>query len=159
MGRRIVGPDGRGWVVRRRWAPRLGSETLLGRFRGFALGVLRKRRKLGDHADGIVEWGCLVDELGLVIGAALLVLAVVLVLLFGVVVPVLLALVDVVGVLLIAGLGLLARVALGRPWTIEARADGTGAVRTWKVVGWRASRERLDEIGRQLAAGLDPAPG
>lgn len=145
--------------MRRRWAPRLGSETLLGRFREFLTGVLRKRRKIGDHAEGIVEVGCLLDELGLVIGAGFLVLAVVLVVVFGVVVPVLLALVDVVGVLLIAGLGLLGRLVLGRPWTIEARAEGSGAVERWKVQGWRASLVRRDEIAELLAAGVMPPGG
>lgn len=156
VGRRVVGPDGRAWVVRRRWAPRLGPETLLGRFRRFVPGPVRRQRdKLRKNADGIVDVGCLFDELGLVILAIALVLLLVLVVAVVFVIPLVLAVVDVVVVLVVAGAGLVGRVAFRRPWTVEARA-GDGTVRTWKVVGWRASRERLDEIAELLAAGISP---
>lgn len=53
MAESIVGRDGRRWVVRRRWMPRLGTETLWGRFH-------RRFRKVfervGDAAD--VDPGC-----------------------------------------------------------------------------------------------------
>jgi len=140
--------------VRRRWAPRWASETLLGRFRRFAATVLRRRGKVRDHSD-ILDVGCLFDELAWVIGLVLLVLLVVTVVLFVFVVPLVLAVVDVVVVLAIAGAGLLARVVFRRPWTVEARADD-GTVLSWQVVGWRASRERRDEIAQLLAAGVTP---
>jgi hypothetical protein len=155
MGRRVVGPDGRGWVVRRRWAPRLGAGTLLGRFRRFVGPLRRQGDKARKNADGIVDVGCLFDELGLVLIAIGVVLVLVLIVVVVFVVPLVLAVVDVVVVLLVTGVGLVGRIAFRRPWTIEARAaDGT--TQTWQVVGWRASRERRDEIADLLAAGVRP---
>jgi hypothetical protein len=80
--------------------------------------------------------------------------ALVLIVLVVFVAPLVLAVVD---LLLVTGVGLVGRVAFRRPWTIEARAaDGT--TQTWQVVGWRASRERRDEIADLLAAGVSSPP-
>ena len=151
-----MGADGRAWTVRRRWAPRLGSETLLGRFRRFVSAPLRHRRKLRENAD-ILDVGCLFDELAWVAAAILLVVLLIVIVLVVFVVPLVLAVVDVAVVLVLAGVGLVGRVGFHRPWTIEARA-GDGAVQTWKVVGWRASRERAAEIAELLASGVTPPP-
>jgi len=141
----IVGHDGRRWVVRRRWALRRGGDTLwAGIRRRFAW------RWLGERAD-VLDPGWLLG--GRVGGAALFVALFVLVVGVGLV----LAIVDVVVLVVVSAAGLVGRVVLRRPWTVEARA-GDGTVRTWKVVGWRASRERLDEIAELLAAGISP-PG
>jgi hypothetical protein len=141
--------------VRRRWAPRFGSETLLGRFRRWVGPLRRQGKKVQRNADGIVDVGCLFDELGLVILAIALVVLLVVIVLVVFVVPLVLAAVDVVVVLVVAGAGLVGRVAFRRPWTIEARADD-GTVQTWKVVGWGASRERAGEIAQLLDAGVSP---
>jgi hypothetical protein len=160
VGRRVVAPDGGTWTVRRRWAPRLGRGTLLGRFRR-GIGKLRAGRKLRENAD-ILDLGCLFDELFWVVGAVLVVTVLVAIVLVVFVVPLVLAVIDVVVVLAIAGAGLVGRLLFGRPWTVEARSP-SGDVRSWPVVGWRTSRERCAEIAELLAAGVTPpaevAPG
>jgi len=150
LAERVVAPDGREWVVRRRWLPRLGGETLWGRFhRRFRQTV----RRAGDVADA--DPGCL-EVVGEGIVAAIAIIVFVLVLIF-VAVPLLVAIVDIVILLLLALLGVLARVVLRRPWLVEARAnDGTAL--EWKVVGWRASGEWRREMAELLQAGVSLPP-
>ena len=147
-----VGPIGQPeptWQVKRRWIPRLGPETLWGRFwRRFR----RTFRRAGDAASNDV--GCL-DDVGGGILAAILFVVFVLVAVF-VVFPAVVAIIDLAVLLLLALGGLVARVAFRRPWLIDAR-DGTGRVLRWRVVGWKASAERVEDIRRQLAAGQVPA--
>lgn len=149
--RRVVASfGGQEWVVRRRWAPRLGQDSLFGRFRRR---VKRMRKRAEGWADGIdvLPDGC-VDLDDLLIGVAVIVAVIVLVLF---VIPLLVSLIDLVIVLILALLSVVARIVFRRPWIIEARADD-GTVRTWKVVGWRASRDRRDEIAQLLSAGVAP---
>lgn len=85
-------------------------------------------------------------------------------LLFGIATVVLVvpAVVFVAELLLIAafvGLGLLGRVLLGRPWTVEAREQGADHVYEWKLRGWRASGELLESIVQQLQATGLPTGG
>ena len=68
--------------------------------------------------------------------------------------PLLVALLDVVFILLLALLGVIARVVFRRPWTIEARAGDD--VRHWRIVGWRASEEHRRHLEAQLFSGVDP---
>jgi hypothetical protein len=148
MAESVVDPQGRRWVVRRRWMPRLGVETLWGRFRR------RFRRvfdRVGDAAD--VDPGC-AEVLGEGIAVALVVIIVVLALFF-VVIPLLVAIVDVLILLLLTVAGAAARVLFRRPWTVEASADD-GTTLRWRVVGWRSSGEQCVRIGQRLQAGLDP---
>lgn len=147
----VEAPDGRRWVVRRRWAPRLGSETLWARFRRRSRGTARRGGRLSDGLD--VADGCIDLELLLLAVAVITVL----VLAIFVVIPVLVAVVDLLVLIVLGILGVVGRVLFRRPWTIEARADD-GTCRTWKKVGWRASREHRDEIAQLLAAGITP-PG
>ena len=141
-------PDGRTWVVRRRWVPRLGAETVWGRFhRRFRQTV----KRTSDVADA--DPGCL-DLLGEGLVAAIAVVLAVIVLIF-VLIPLLVAVVDVVIVLLLALLGVAGRILLRRPWTVEARADD-GAVLVWRVVGWRASGEQVDRAAEHITAGAVP---
>jgi hypothetical protein len=147
----VTAPDGGEWRVRRLWAPRLQGETLWARaWRK----VRRGARRSADLAD-VPDPGCLVDGLeGLAI--ALTVLAVVLVVVL-VGIPLLLALLDIVLILLLTALGIGARVVFRRPWIVEA--VGPDEVRrTWRVVGWRASREAVDDIADALAHGQPPPP-
>lgn len=151
----VVGPDSREWVVRRRWVPRLGPETLWGRFRSRIRGARERTSEFGDLPDlgcagGLAE--------GLVVGIVGLVTVLVVLL---VLVPLLVALVDVLVLLVLALLGALARVMLRRAWIVEA-AHAESPVRRalrWKVVGWRASGERCREIARALEAGIVPPDG
>jgi hypothetical protein len=156
MASRVVqAPNGQQWAVRRRWAPRLGNQTLPGRAASRLRRIIRWAKDLLGHAD-ITDIGCLLDDIAVVFGV-LIVLGLVVTLLVLVVVPLLVALLDLVLVLLLAVLGVLARVVFRRPWTIEARS-ADGAVQRWPVVGWRASRERRDEIAALLASGIVPPP-
>lgn len=150
MARSVVAADGRRWVVRRRLAPRLGTESLWGRFhRRFR----QTMRRAGDAADA--DPGCL-DVIGEGIVAAIAIVLAVLVALF-VLLPLLVAVVDVVVVVALSLLGILARVVLRRPWTVEARA-GDGSSLLWRVVGWRASGDQVDAVAEGLRAGVVP-PG
>lgn len=138
-------------MVRRRWAPRLGQHTVLERMRRRFRSMRRHAGGMGEGAD--VAGGC-VDLEALLI--AVVVIAVLLLAVFFVI-PLLLTLVDLVVVLLLALLGVVAKIVFRRPWTLEARADD-GTTYRWKVVGWRASGQRRDEIAQMLAAGITP-PG
>jgi hypothetical protein len=104
---------------------------------------------LGEGAD--VAGGCVDLEAVLI---AVVVIAVILLAIFFVI-PLLLTLVDLVVVLLLTLLGFVAKIVFRRPWTVEARSDD-GTVYRWKVVGWRASGQRRDEIAQMLSAGITP---
>jgi hypothetical protein len=103
---------------------------------------------LGD----IAGEGCIATLEDVAVGLVLVVGALVL---FVVVVPLLAALVDLVVLLLVALVGLGARIVFRRPWIVEARADD-GTVHRWRVVGWRAGGEGRDEIAQMLTAGVVP---
>lgn len=50
------------------------------------------------------------------------------------------------------------RTALRRPWRVEATAGGPTTKRlTWEVRGWRAARQKADELRAEIAAGQDPS--
>lgn len=151
MARTITAPDDEVWAVRRRWIPRLGTETLWGRFDRRYRQVLHHSSRLADGADGC---GDALAE-GLVF--ALVLLAVVLLALF-VVIPLLVIVVDLVVLVLLAFLGLLARAVLGRPWLVDAHAVDGPHLR-WRVVGWRASGAKVDEVAKLLEAGIVPPDG
>jgi hypothetical protein len=137
------------WKVKRRWIPRLGAETLWGRFwRRFR----RMFSRAGDAAGSDV--GC-IDDLGSGVIAAILLFLFVLLLVF-VVFPAIVAIVDLAILLVLALGGLVARVVFRRPWLIDAR-DGTGRVLRWRVVGWKASAARVDDIRHLLAEHPPPA--
>ena len=149
MSATITGPDGRIWTVRRRWVPRLGSETLWGRF------TRRFRRSANTGNDGIdatadASMFDLFDD-NIVIGIAIIIFLVFFVLVGW---PLLIALLDVMLLLLLAVLGVIARVVFRRPWTIEARAGDD--VRHWRIVGWRASEEHRRSVEARLWSGVDP---
>lgn len=109
-------------------------------------------RRTSDVADA--DPGCL-DVLGEGVAVAVVVIVVVAAAIF-VGIPLLVAVVDLVIVVLLALLGLVARVVLRRPWTVEARAED-GTALDWRVAGWRASGERITEVEQLLAAGVEPA--
>jgi len=143
-----MGRDGRRWRVGRQWTPRIGSETVMGRFRRRYREVTRRV----DVADA--DPGCLeMFEEGLVIG--LVGIAFVLTFVF-IGLPVLLALVDIVIVILLGLLGIAGRMLLRRPWTVEA-VGPEGTTAEWRVVGWRASGELVREVKRRIEQG-EPLP-
>lgn len=135
------------WKVKRRWIPRLGADTLWARFRRRFRKTFRRAGDAADAGDGCLDVGD-----GIV--AAIVVVIVAAVAIF-VILPVLVAIVDIAVLLVLALGGLVARVCFRRPWLIDAR-DGTGRVLRWRVVGWRASTQRVDAIRHLLAAGTVP---
>jgi hypothetical protein len=90
------------------------------------------------------------------------VVAVVLILLglgFFVLVPLLLAIVDVIVLLVLLAAGGLARTLLGRPWEVEARTVGPPPEsRSWRVRRWRESGRAVEQVARRLELGNEPAP-
>lgn len=148
MAIQVTARDGSRWVVGRHWAPRIGNETVWGRF-------TRRFGKMSNATDVADPggWLSLPDE---GIGAAIGILVVVLALaFFGV--PLVLAVIDVAVVLLLAVLGVLGRLLLRRPWTVGAsRMDGKGSAE-WRVAGWRASRELIEDVAGRLDRG-EPLP-
>ena len=151
MRRRTVrGPDGRSWVVRRRWMPRLGTGTAWGRLR-------RRSRRSTKHADtaGDVSMvsAFLVDDFAVVVRwVVIVVVATVLI-----VVSAFAAVVEIGLLVLLVLIGILSRVLLDRPWTIEATPD-EGEPLTWQASGWRSSAERLHQIATLLESGITPPP-
>jgi hypothetical protein len=130
-------PSGDEWQVGRRW---LGRRTRL-----------PKWRRAGDL--GIEGWDAaslLEFDSGIAVGVALLVIGVLAVF---VLIPLLLFGVELIAVGAVVATGILGRVLLGRPWTIEARNRHTGESRTWQVSGWRQSAATIGEISASLAAG------
>ena len=66
--------------------------------------------------------------------------------------PALIFVVELALVLVAVGFGVLGRVLLRRPWTVEARVDGTSQGGEWKVMGWRASGDLLNSVANRLEA-------
>lgn len=132
MARTVSSPDGNRWYVRRVWLPWRPTWR-------------RRRKKVRLDTDHPLEdaVGCVLDIETALIGVALLLAAYF-------VWPVLVALAELV---LLALLGMLARVLLRRPWIVEATpATGRGRFR-WKVVGWRRSGEVVDAVAERLSSG------
>jgi hypothetical protein len=153
LGRRttVTTPAGEQWRVRRLWAPRLQGGQLWRRARRrLSLG-----RRLAEESgvDGVGSALELLDEIFLVLAVlAVIALAVFLV------VPAVLALVDVLVAIVLAALGIVARILFRRPWVVEARSSA-GERHRWRVVGWRASREHVASVANALAHGNPLPPG
>jgi len=133
------------------------------RFRQFhrrGSGSRKERRQRTEGKERKVSWSDFlefpVDDLGL-LAIVLAVIAAALLLWFAVI-PLLLILFDILVVLVLFIAGITARVLLRRPWTVVAtRIDGVEIER--EVVGWRASRDEMATMRRQLEQGLiSPAP-
>jgi hypothetical protein len=139
--------DGRLWRIGRHWTPRLGGDTISGRF-------ARRVRKITRRAEPDVDPGILemFDEslaIGLVIVAAGLFL-----IFIGL--PLVLAVVDIVIVLLLTLGGVAGRLFFSRPWTVEASTRG-GPSHHYRVVGWRDDADLVRELERRLEHG-EPLP-
>ena len=143
--RSVTGPDGTRWRVRRRWV----KYHLRWRGPGNAI----------DFMDGS-ELAALGAELPL-IGVVFLVIAIVLFAIAAVVfiIPALVFFAEVLVVVALVVIGVGGRVLLGRPWTVEAAADGDERSYEWHTSGWRASGELRDTVARQLEATGLPTGG
>lgn len=91
-----------------------------------------------------------------VVAIALLVVVLVLVALV-VVLPLVFVVVDLAILVVLALVGLVAKMVFRRPWVVEAVTD-RGKRHEWRVVGWRRSGERCQEIAQSLEAGVIPPP-
>jgi hypothetical protein len=161
MAKEVVAPDGRAWRVRRRWDPRDPDRTRLFDKTRRQLWARRQQLQGGDLLAGGAEGLGAVAEGGLVGLLVLLALFAVLLSWF-VVVPLILAAVQVVVLVGLVVAAVVGRVLLRRPWIVEA-TDGWTTHR-WEVVGWRASGDHARLVAEQLATGmplpepLPPAP-
>jgi hypothetical protein len=141
----VTDPQGRRWTVGIRWLPRPPRW----------LGWRRKRRR-AERAEG-PSWSDLLDVPDIAAAddiRVMLVIVALVLLAFSVwffVLPVAILLLDLLFVLVLAGLAVFARVAFRRPWVVEART--AGETREWAVVGWRASRHKVDEVATQIQLG------
>ncbi|MBW3615290.1 MAG: hypothetical protein KY439_08290 [Actinobacteria bacterium] len=136
----VVDPQGRRWKVRRRWVHR--GVSWRGPKGGRALDLV-------DGADLAGE-GAELPVVGVIMFALAALLIAVLAVVF--VVPALIFVLELLLVLVAVGLGALGRVLFRRPWTVEARVEGTNDGREWKVVGWRASGDRVASVAERLRA-------
>ncbi len=136
----VVDPSGRTWKVRRRWVQRNAS------WRG------PKDKRALDLLDGadLADAGAELPVLGVMMFAVAALLLAVLAVVF--VIPALIFVIELALILLAVGLGVLGRVLFRRPWTVEARVDGTSQGGEWKVTGWRASGDLLSSVAQQLEA-------
>jgi len=143
----VTAPEDVQWDVRVVWQPRWRS--LARRFD--ECGEARPTGCLPSFGSlDISEPGGLVALMFIAIGGTILASLV-----WWIVLPLLLMIVDlaVVIVLLVAAIG--ARVMFRRPWTVEATASD-GRAFTAHVVGWRAALRRRDEIADRLSRGKRP---
>ena len=153
--REVVGPDGRTWRVARRWTRRLVRWR---RVRQEREGSGRWWDVLPFDTFDVFHLADLHPALAAVAATVLLLLALGIGVVF--VVPLVLALVDVLVIAAVLVVGAVVRVLLGRPWEVEARTAGPPAEeRSWQVRGWRASDRAVHHVARGIELGqTDPAP-
>jgi hypothetical protein len=111
------------------------------------------RRTAGEVAD-VDGGGFAVDVLE---GGALAVAIVAALVVLTVLLPFVVILGELVIAILLALLGIAARLLFRRPWTVEAMSEA-GERHRWRVVGLRASREHAADVANALAHG-NPLPG
>lgn len=96
-----------------------------------------------------------IDEVGIALAIAAVVLLVVATLTFGA--PVLLLGLDLAWFVVMLVAGSISRFVLRRPWSVEAiAADGTQ--REWKIKGYRDAGRLRDSLAGEFSRGLDPRP-
>lgn len=136
----ITSPDGEQWQVRRRWLNRP---------------VPKIRRSLRGANDEIALEGGLEalsagvgDSIPLAIGMAIGVALLVFLLL-----PLIGVALEIVLLLMLLSSGIVGRVLLRRPWTIEAvNLSHPQRSAAFAVKGWRRSSEVIDELSRAIPA-------
>ena len=160
-GQSVTTPSGEIWTVRRCWLAKRsvrwqGRNPLRRRSAG------DRRRDSGSNGDRS-DWRDGLEVFDLADAdnpfAALAVVAVVVVVaLLGwlLLVPLVLAIIDLTLLVLLTAAGIAARTLLRRPWEIEALAPD-GRRLTWRVAGWRRSRRTMADITARLRQGHVPA--
>jgi hypothetical protein len=131
----VKGPDGRVWEVGRLWFHRMPRRY--------------KRKRFNENALEFADIGGAIEHPV----AFIAIIAVVIVLVLGwmFLVPAMILLVDLLFILVVAGLGVATRVLFRRPWKVVAESDDLPAQRfEIPVVGYRAAGAKVDEIAYQI---------
>ncbi len=160
-GRTVTSPSGEVWTVRRRWTAdrrvRWSGGTPFRRSRQTHPSAERSRHERGsrgDWLDGLQLFDTSHDN-PLVAIAVIAVLVLVVGLAWFLVVPLLLAILDLTILVLLTLIGIAARVVLRHPWEIEALGP-QGRRLSWQVPGWRRSRRAITAVADLLAQGQTP---
>jgi hypothetical protein len=148
--KRVTTPDGMAWTVRRCWLPK--------RRLRWRRPTPHRQSNGGHDGSGLFDSFdvvSLVDNIEVdnplaIIGVVLAIVAV-LALAWFFLVPFLLALLDAVILIALAGAAIVGHVVLHRPWEIEA--SGPEQTQTWRVLGWRRSGQAIDAASRRLSGG------
>lgn len=141
----VIAPDGGGWRVRRRWLER-PFPNLRRRFKANREGVVEGVEQLPLGSFDVVD-----SPAALIIGVVAVAVVVLVVL------PLLGVALELIGVLVLLGSGLLGRLLLGRPWIVTAEKLGDPEERVaFAVKGWRNSSEALRELRATIAAAGPP---
>jgi hypothetical protein len=145
----VTAPDGSEWEVGRRWMDRSPPK------------LFRRRRAEGGNEGrwldfAPVEFGSIDDFLSGILVA--IVAAAVIALFVFVILPLLGIALEFALLIMLLASGVVSRVFLRRPWTIEAvRRDASGNSVTFAVVGWRRSRRAIDDLKTAIAQTGVPA--
>jgi hypothetical protein len=151
-GKLVTAPDGGRWSVRRRWLdrpfPSLRKRFRTGRNENLEDNVIGGLWNVPDVSEG---W------------ASLAVAAAVLLIVF-VALPLLGVALELIALIFVLCSGMVGRVVLGRPWTVEAvERGGRNRSFSFPVKGWRRAGEAAAGLAREIAAGGRPedfvAPG
>jgi hypothetical protein len=137
-------PNGDRWVVRRRWLDR-PLPDLRRRFRA------GRNEELEDDVLGGLPGADWAD------GWPAIALTVAIILIVFVLLPVLGVALEVIALIFVLFSGVVGRLLLGRPWTVEARPDGgDGKKVEIPVKGWRRAGRVIAELTDEIRAGGDP---
>jgi hypothetical protein len=145
---RVRAPDGKTWVVRRRWMPKRPRFRNSTDLEDLTVGSRLSTGIPTDFAIGFGELGPIGVVVGLVVGIAAA-------LLFATfIVPILAFTVELVIVALLFLTGAIGRLVLGRPWRVEAVTTSRPRERREiQVAGLRASAQAVKNLAKDLEAG------
>jgi len=162
----VSAPDGTAWNVSLRWMPRW--RALARRFGGWRDKRQSRRTSLnagdwvpdpttffdGDCGHGGGGGWLDVDLADNIIGAIVAIVALIVagLLFWWIVLPALLLILDVIIVAVLTVFGVLTRVLLNRPWTIEVTAQD-GRRFTKQVVGWRNAQAAITDAAAEIRTG------
>jgi hypothetical protein len=141
----VRSPDGARWRVRRRWLDR-PLPDVRSRFREY---------REENSGEGVLDGFWVVDFGDSVWAGVALTIAIALVVI--VLLPLIGVALELILVVLVLGSGLLGRLLLRRPWTVEAEnLDDSDRSTSYAVKGWRRSGRAATEIAATIEAGGAP---
>ena len=130
----VKGPDGRIWEVGRLWFHRMPRRY--------------KRKRFNENTLEFADLAAVDGPAALV---AIILIAIIVILGWMFLVPAMILLVDLLFILVVAGLGVATRVLFRRPWKVVVESDDVPAQRfEVPVVGYRAAGAKVDEIVYQI---------